>query len=692
MRTADRRSRSAAPHGDAPAADDFAAAAALASALTADPERASATLMTRAQTLLGTRELALYRFGLDGEPAPLAGSASTELAAAAARMRTSTRPLVASGSDAAAAAGITGVRSVAAAAVRLRGKPVGAVVAVSRTATFSARHGALVSYCADLAALTIERSAAAGIEGLVNAGEQLATVLESKQLLEALLDGAQRLLGGSGGFVCLVDEDGRGLRTALFRMLPRESVEATMVSPGFAGLVHEPGPRVDVPGPNTPFGALKGSAEAFVTLPLRAEGRPLGLVCTALRDAPAPDPTTLRLAAALAQHAATSVRTTMLFERMRTREAEMAAIVASFPNPLVVVDPDGDVVLVNPAAEVLFGLSSDFERGRSVGGRLPAHLDELILSGSSETREVRLGTPEPHHYTASVSRVAGADGDELGRVLILADRTAEERAERLHADFVAVIGHELRTPLTLIKGFVKTLMRRGADMPPDAVGDALRTIDEQSLNLEHLIEDLLFLSQAEQAQPKLYCEWGDLVGFVREWTADQAARWKPRGREVVFRSQVMEVPLYFDRAKLVQMLGHLVDNALKYSEDRVVVEIARTSDWVDVSVIDYGIGIYSGDIDAIFDRFTQVNGTSTRERGGTGIGLHICKRLIEAHGGRVLVESQMGRGSQFTLRLPLDMTADGPASGHDAAGGARARDEAAATVAGDTAGFWWDEG
>lgn len=690
MRTADRRTSSAGtPGGSAP--DDFAAVAALPSALTADPERATATLMTRGQSLLGTREVALYRYGFDGEPAPVAGSASPELAGVASRMRTATRPLVATGAEAAAAAGVTGVRSLAAATVRLRGKAVGALVAVSRTSTFAARHGALVAYCADLAALTMERSATSGIEGLVTAGEQLASVLESKQLLEALLDGAQRLLGGSGGFVCLVNEDGRGLRTALFRLLPREAVEATMVSPGFAGLVHEAAPRVDTPGPSSPFAALEGSAEAFVTLPLRAEGRPLGLVCTALRDAPAPDPTTLRLAAALAQHAATSVRTTLLYERMRTREAEMAAIVASFPNPLVVVDPDGAMVLVNPAAEVLFGLSSDFERGRPVAGRLPAKLDEFILEASGETRDLRLGTPEPHSYTASVARVADADGAELGRVLLLADRTAEERAERLHADFVAVIGHELRTPLTLIKGFVKTLMRRGADMPPDAVGDALRTIDEQSLNLEHLIEDLLFLSQAEQAPPKLYCEWGDLVGFVREWTAEQAARWKPRNREVVFRSQVMEVPLYFDRAKLVQMLGHLVDNALKYSEDRVVVEVARSNEWVDVSVLDYGIGIYSGDVDAIFDRFTQVNGTSTREHGGTGIGLHICKRLVEAHGGRVVVDSQMGRGSQFTLRLPLDMTADGPLSrlAEAGPGGDPARDEAAATTSGG--GFWWDK-
>lgn len=691
MRTADRRSTSASARTGAAAPDDFAAAAALASALTVDPERAPATLMTRAQALIGTREVALYRLGIGGEPVPVAGSASPELAAVAVRMRTATRPLVANGADAVAAAGVNGVHSIAASTVRLRGKPVGAVVAASRTSAFSPRHGALVSYCADLAALTLERSAATGIEGLVHAGEQLASVLESKQLLEALLDGAQRLLGGSGGFVCLVNEEGRGLRTALFRMLPREAVETTMVSPGFGALVHESAPRVDVPGPNTPFAALEGSAEAFVTLPLRAEGRPLGLVCTALRDAPAPDPATLRLAAALAQHAATSVRTTLLYERMRTREAEMSAIVASFPNPLVVVDPDGDVVLVNPAAEVLFGLSSDFERGRPVAGRLPSQLDDLILSGTGESREVRLGMPEPHHYTATVSRVAGADGHELGRVLLLADRTAEERAERLHADFVAVIGHELRTPLTLIKGFVKTLMRRGADMPPDAVGDALRTIDEQSLNLEHLIEDLLFLSQAEQAQPKLYCEWGDLVAFVREWTAEQAARWKPRGREVVFRSQVMEVPLYFDRAKLTQMLGHLVDNALKYSEDRVVVEVARSKDWVDVSVIDYGIGIYSGDVEAIFERFTQVNASSTREHGGTGIGLHICKRLVQAHGGRVIVESQMGRGSQFTLRLPLDMTADGPVSNLEPGPDKVARGEAAATSHGD-AGFWWDDG
>jgi len=688
MRTADRRPMQTI----AAAPDDFAAAAALISALTADPERAPQTLVTRASTLLGTREIALFRLGPSGEATPVAGTANPDLAGVAARMRATTRPFVASGPEAAQQAGVAGARGVVAATIRMRGKPAGAIVAVNRTGVFDARHGAVAAFLADVAALTLERSVATGIEAVLHAGEQLSSVSDAKAVLDCVLDGGTRLLGATGGFVCLFDGETRSLRSALYRMLPREAVEATMANPGFPNLVHETSPRADVPAPNSPFAALAGACDSVVSIPLRAEGRPIGLVCLALREVPQPDPVTLRLLMALGQQAAATVRTAQLVSKVRTREAEMAAVVASFPNPLVVVDPDGTIVLINPSAEILFGLSNDFERGRQVQGRLPGQLDALFLTDTNETRDVHLGTPEPHHFTASISRVADEDGTELGKVLMLTDKTFEERAERMHADFVAVIGHELRTPLTLIKGFVKTLLRRGADMPPDSVLDALRTIDEQSQALEHLIEDLLFLSQSEQSTPKLYCEWGDLVGFVREWVGEQAQRWRGRGRELLFRSQTMEIPLYFDRAKLVQMLGHLVDNAMKYSEERVVVEVQRGPQWAEVSVVDYGIGIYSGDLESIFDRFTQVNSTSTREHGGTGIGLHICRRLVQAHGGRISVESQMGRGSQFTIRLPLDMTADGLVSG--AATDDQAWREAAASGQPPAAGggdFWWTE-
>ena len=414
-----------------------------------------------------------------------------------------------------------------------------------------------------------------------------------------------------------------------------------------------------MPDPRNAFGHFTGTVDSFVTLPLRAEHRSVGLVCVALRGAAPPDPATLKLAAALGQHAATTVRTAMLYEQMRAKEAELRAVMASVPDPVVVVDTDGTFVVLNSTAEALFGLSSGYERGRPVRGRLPAGLDEALLAGSGERRTVRLGAPDAHAYEVQVSGVRGDDGREAGRIMILHDRTVADRTRQMQQDFVAVIGHELRTPLTLIKGYTKTLLRRGDRLDPSSTADALARIDEQAQHLEHLIEDLLFLSRADASEAPLFCDWGDLAGFVRQQVNDAAERTAARGgpREIAFRAQTLEVPLNFDRTKVEQILSHLLDNALKYSDGRVVVEVARTGDEAVVSVQDSGIGIYSGDLPAIFDRFSQVNSTSTREHGGTGIGLYICKRLVEAHTGRIWAESQLGRGSTFSFALPLDMPA-----------------------------------
>jgi signal transduction histidine kinase len=108
----------------------------------------------------------------------------------------------------------------------------------------------------------------------------------------------------------------------------------------------------------------------------------------------------------------------------------------------------------------------------------------------------------------------------------------------------------------------------------------------------------------------------------------------------------------FDRAKVDQILHHLVENALKYSQDDVRIDVANRGDDVQVAVVDRGPGIYSGDLPRLFERFWQLDGSSTRSHGGTGLGLYICRRLVEAHGGRIWCESRLGVGSSFAFTLP----------------------------------------
>ena len=113
-----------------------------------------------------------------------------------------------------------------------------------------------------------------------------------------------------------------------------------------------------------------------------------------------------------------------------------------------------------------------------------------------------------------------------------------------------------------------------------------------------------------------------------------------------------EVTLTADAAKVEQVIRHLLENALKYSDGEVTVEVADRGEEVEVAVVDAGPGVFSGDVPRLFERFFQLNGEATRSHGGTGIGLYVCRRLVEAHGGRIWCESRLGVGSRFAFTLP----------------------------------------
>jgi signal transduction histidine kinase len=245
---------------------------------------------------------------------------------------------------------------------------------------------------------------------------------------------------------------------------------------------------------------------------------------------------------------------------------------------------------------------------------------------------------------------------------VLDDLTGARQVEAVKADFVAVIGHELRTPLTVMKGYLHTLTRRWQTLADDKRESALSALQSNVLRLERLIEDLLFVSAIEQNRCKVELELRDLGALLEEQAAAGG------NDRVVVRRPRRPVELEIDTTKVGQVLHHLVDNALKYSEAEVVVELVDTGDCVEVSVTDTGPGIYSGDVPQLFERFRQLDGSSTRSHGGVGIGLYLCKRIVEALGGRIWCESRLGVGSRFAFTLPKDTPTTAPMGGANQVG------------------------
>jgi signal transduction histidine kinase len=213
-----------------------------------------------------------------------------------------------------------------------------------------------------------------------------------------------------------------------------------------------------------------------------------------------------------------------------------------------------------------------------------------------------------------------------------------------------MIGHELRTPLTIIKGFAKTLMKRVPNASVEEAMDALSTIDAKAMQLERLIEDLLYVSRIEAREASLRVETVDVAQLVRT-VADDVIE------QHAERELTLDVPVDLmwpcDEMKVSLVLRHLMENALKYSEapEPVIVRASDEGENLRIDVIDKGQGIVSSDIPHIFERFRQVDGSSTRAHGGTGVGLYLCAQLVRVHGGRIWVDSTWGKGSTFSFSV-----------------------------------------
>ncbi|MBI4788277.1 MAG: HAMP domain-containing protein [Chloroflexi bacterium] len=300
------------------------------------------------------------------------------------------------------------------------------------------------------------------------------------------------------------------------------------------------------------------------------------------------------------------------------------------------------------AGGILTGLALAFLVGAFLGRNALTPIDRVTQTARGITRAGDLTRRiEPTYPQDEVGRLAATFNEMLGRI---------EELFRAQQRFVADVSHELRSPLTAIRGNLD-LLRRGAADDPEARHQALAAIDAESERMQRLVSDLLLLARSDEGVTiqKQSVELDTiLLDVYRE------ARVMANGVKVCLghedQAQVMGDP---DRLK--QLFLNLVDNAIKYtpSGGEVTLSLDCDAPWVRVSVADTGVGIPAHDLPRIFDRFYRVDkararGGSTGAVGGTGLGLAIAKWIVEAHDGRVEVQSQVGKGTTFTVWLPLE--------------------------------------
>jgi two-component system phosphate regulon sensor histidine kinase PhoR len=280
---------------------------------------------------------------------------------------------------------------------------------------------------------------------------------------------------------------------------------------------------------------------------------------------------------------------------------------------------------------------------------------DILENQSFEEKEISLNYPEEMIYRLYSNTIKHPESNKIiGIIIIIQDITEIKRLERMRSEFVANVSHELKTPLTSIKGFVETL-KAGAIEDITASERFLNIIDDEADRLYRLITDILSLSELENRRYRPISEKIDTFEVIEEIVSmlqNQAAK-----KRINLSAKVDESIscLYGDPDQFKQMLINLIDNAVKYTPEEGTVAVAAYNfeNAVIIKIIDNGIGISKEHIPRLFERFYRVDKARSRNVGGTGLGLAIVKHIVKLFKGSIEVNSEVGKGTEFTLNIPI---------------------------------------
>lgn len=351
-----------------------------------------------------------------------------------------------------------------------------------------------------------------------------------------------------------------------------------------------------------------------------------------------------------------------LDERIRTvtrQRNEQEAILSSMIEGVLAVDTDEHVISLNQSAARILSIRIASVQGRSVqevvrNGPLQEFISRAIAGPDPVEGEIVVRDPGGERFLQVHGAVlVDASHRGIGAVIVLNDISPLRRLECMRSDFVANVSHELRTPITSIKGFVETLLDGAIDDHKDS-RRFLGVIAQQVDRLNAIIEDLLTLSRVEQGgEAALVVQQAKLCEVIRD--AVEVCSYKAEEKGVQIHADCpLDVIAQMNAPLIEQAVINLIDNAVKYSEPGASIEIVAATDQnvVHIVVSDHGCGIGREHLPRVFERFYRVDKARSRKLGGTGLGLAIVKHIVQAHGGRVTVESTLGKGSTFTIHLP----------------------------------------
>ncbi len=480
------------------------------------------------------------------------------------------------------------------------------------------------------------------------------------QQFQVLAEEAGRVLTFDFLAVCLLDPDRQGYRLhALFGAAGSEiPARRYALNEGLAGLVlrtgrtslcddvaTHPAATPDVEG----IGRRHGWRAALV-LPLRQGEQVIGALYFAGRSALVYDLEDMQVGTLLAAGLSAALEMSRLYQSLSDERSVLAAVLASTKDAIMVVSPDQTVLLANPASGEMLGLDDEALPGKPLAEAVrDTALRELVrLQDTDLTLDLDL--PDGRQAQASLVNVTTPFGEEVGAALIIRDVTVLKGLAQMKNEFVETVSHDLKNPIASVS-LAADLIDRGGPLV-EAQRESLAIIRETAAHMNDLVTDLLDLGRIE-AGLDLKAEEVDMGRLARSVVSDLYSQIEARSLDVAVEAGG-EARVLGDAARLRQVLANLVDNAIKYTPPggRLTVRVAPAHGSVIARVSDTGIGIPPASLPLVFDKFYRVQSADTEAITGTGLGLAIARSIVEAHRGRLWVESREGEGTTFSFSLP----------------------------------------
>ena len=481
-------------------------------------------------------------------------------------------------------------------------------------------------------------------------------------LFQTLAEQAQAVVPHDYLAVCLEDADQQGYLVHSLAALPGEAVAARLYRrdeglPGRAmrtGRAHLAGDLDTMPDAAADLDGVLARAglRAALAVPVRRGMDVVGALLFA-RSAGPYDVHDLEVGTLLAAGLSAGLETCRAYQALADERSTLAAVLTSTADAVVMVGQDGIVLLANPGARAMLGVAPETMIGRPFPEAVSHEpLRRLLETGRTGMAELRL--PDGRTAQASLVSVTTEYGEPVGLAAILRDITLLKDLDQMKTDFVNTVSHDLKSPIMAISMTAELLLKAAPGGEP-AYRERCERILRSAGHMTELVTDLLDLGKIE-AGLEGAGEAVDLVPLIAEVVKGQAAPMEAKRIEVAVEAPPAARVLGV-RPRLAQVFTNLIGNALKYSgaggRVRVTVEAEPAAGQpVRIRVSDNGIGIPARDLPHVFDKFYRVKSDATAGISGTGLGLAITRSIVEAHAGRLGVESREGEGSTFWVELP----------------------------------------